>query len=51
MTRVPKGSDAAGQNGQHTPTRPVLRWHGGKWRLTGWMRPARRVFCSRPPNE
>lgn len=20
-----------------TPTRPVLRWHGGKWKLAPWI--------------
>jgi DNA adenine methylase len=30
-----------------TPTRPVLRWHGGKWRLGAWIIshfPAHRVY-------
>jgi hypothetical protein len=30
-----------------TPTRPVLRYHGGKWRLTPWILsffPAHRVY-------
>jgi len=30
-----------------TPTRPVLRWHGGKWRLAPWIiqhMPAHRVY-------
>jgi DNA adenine methylase len=30
-----------------TPTRPVLRWHGGKWRLAPWVIahfPAHRVY-------
>lgn len=21
----------------NAPTRPVLRWHGGKWRLAPWI--------------
>lgn len=24
-------------NGNPAPTRPVLRWHGGKWRLAAWI--------------
>jgi hypothetical protein len=29
------------------PTRPVLRWHGGKWKLAPWIIshfPAHRVY-------
>lgn len=30
------------------PTRPVLRWHGGKWRLAPWIlqhMPKHRIYC------
>lgn len=31
-----------------SPTRPILRWHGGKWLLAPWIishMPAHRVYC------
>lgn len=42
-------SDAAEQRDAYisTPSRPVLRWHGGKWLLAPWIishMPAHRVY-------
>lgn len=30
-----------------SPTRPVLRWHGGKWKLSSWVvrhMPTHRIY-------
>ena len=35
--RLEEGQAARREDASMTPTRPVLRWHGGKWVLAPWI--------------